>query len=172
MEVLALAEYARQLWPGGEVAHSWTPAWPHWRKSPPMIVLRVLCTGVHDCLVAGSRSHSRSVEGLSEGLKITVACLVPKISLDRGSRQTTVDSLLHRVDHLVVSVSCGPSTNATEKMSWTGARTSRRAYLDLHVRLTPSQLSGRLRCHQSLRMTIFSDCVYEVCTYRCRNTES
>jgi hypothetical protein len=44
------------------VAHSWTPAWPRWRKSPSMIVLQILCTGVHDFLAAGSRSRSSSVE--------------------------------------------------------------------------------------------------------------
>ena len=50
-----------------------------------------------------------------EGLRITVACLVPKISLDREGRQTMDSPLVHRVDRVVVGVSCGPSHECDRK---------------------------------------------------------
>ena len=50
-----------------------------------------------------------------EGLRITVACRVPKISLDREGKQTMDSPLVHRVDHVVVGVSCGPSHECDRK---------------------------------------------------------
>jgi hypothetical protein len=54
MEVLALGEYARRLWPGGRWLVLGHLLGPVSAKAPPMIVLRVLWTGVHDCLAAGT----------------------------------------------------------------------------------------------------------------------
>ena len=50
-----------------------------------------------------------------EGLRITVACLVPKISLDCEGRQTMHLPLVHQVDHIVIGVSCGPSHKCDRK---------------------------------------------------------
>jgi len=52
---------------------------------------------------------------LFEGLRITVACLVPKISLDCEGRQTMHLPLVHQVDHIVIGVSCGPSHKCDRK---------------------------------------------------------